>query len=228
MVLEEPRTKPTTTQAPPCSSVAQDGPHHDILAATSLPILSATANDVSVTVLVDTGAARTLVSTALVKNNDWPCVEGPPIHLRFADGAPYSSTSYCQLHLVINELQSSLLLPVAPLANYDILLGTDFLAQHQVSIDWKSNSIVANSGQRLSVTRREPHVPPLQQINARKLEQLLRNPEHDDVFAVFIGEMKEQEGTATTSEFSKAIMEEYSDLFPEDLPSRLPPPQRGP
>jgi hypothetical protein len=194
------------------------------LTITALPTVKGTLNSIPVTILVDTGAARTLVSEKWTKQHGQPLVEGTPIRLRFADGGPFTTTSYIAATLVVNEFKDKLLIPICPLATSDVIFGADLISTNNVNIDWISKQIKTGDGRYLSTTpSRRSSLKPVQQISPRTLEKILREGKVANTCSVMISSTTKLEDNIHDSAFADTITSEYSDIFPDELPKELPP-----
>ena len=219
---KQPPQPPNTTEIFDTNNSNKCSTNFNVLPTANIPKLNGLLNDINVSILLDTGAARTLLSETFVQRTNTTTQEGSPVNLRFADGAPFTTTTYAQCHLVLNELDTSLLLPVAPIACYDVLLGADFMNFHHIHINWKDTSVVTASGLKLTKRRRDSQPPTIQQINIRKLQQILRHDDQADTFAIFI-RPKQEEPSKPTQLLTDSLLSDYADLFPDDLPDALPP-----
>ena len=106
-----------------------------------------------------------------------------------------------------------------PMAPYDIILGMDWLLQHEAIIDFSSRTVTINNGGKYVCRfkgRRDAANGKL--INAMKAAKLLRQG--------CVGFLCYLEGTAkdVVDIETIPIVREFSDIFPDELPGL--PPQR--
>eukprot|EP00043_Microstomoeca_roanoka_P019474 m.219569 g.219569 ORF g.219569 m.219569 type:complete len:1192 (-) comp17002_c0_seq5:791-4366(-) len=215
------------------------------LPAQALPILQGRVNGHPARMLLDSGAARTLLSDTFVRQYGQRVKEGSALHLQFADGGRHLSSTYVEATITLNELTCKHSLPVAPIAAYDVLLGVDFFARYQPKIHWSDRVITTKSGRVLSSKRLSPAEPnKIQEVSARALADLLRKPVAE-TYAVLIrtrseNELPQVQTTCAVKEIAcerftaplaereheglrKQLLQEFPDLFPDDLPQELPP-----
>ena len=125
-------------------------------------------------------------------------------------------------------------LKVAPLPKHDIILGKPWLERWNPHINWRTNEIEFRfNDQEITIKPQGPQflaaktperktVPSqITIITAQQAEQAIQ--QGDELFALTISESKEL--IEVPDERVRALLAEFSDVFPEKLPAELPPPR---
>ena len=92
--------------------------------------------------LIDSGATGNLINTEFVKTHRiTPKTLKSPLHVRMADDSEGLITHYIDIGLEIQDASSEhreqIRLNVAEIGDHDIILGTDWLIEHNPEINWK-------------------------------------------------------------------------------------------
>ena len=207
-------------------------------------------NGISVVFLIDSGASECFVGKAFAEENGLKLTktkEKLTIHL--ADGTVRVSNWIVKQGCVTmgNDHAEFLDFSIISLPKYDAILGKPWLDRWNPVINWQENSLQWRVGKRwITVTGvQDPQRPTIvssifeqgmrvEQISAQRMRKLAKS---NAVFVAIVrtNEEKEQRtnpGTMTVNEDStqtdfpvevQAILTEFSDVFPKDLPSGLPP-----
>jgi len=186
--------------------------------------LSGVFCDSSVEVLIDSGASHSFISEDLVKKFHLKGQTLPQRHtLIFADGTRREVNQTVKGELIIQEYRTQIQLQVAPI-KHDIILGMDWLRRTNPEIDWQKQKITINQeGRKIKLI---PDVPPEAQdlgvISALQLKAAAAKGE--ELFCLMISKKEQQEPEEKeTSPELCALLQEYQDIFPEELPAQLPP-----
>jgi hypothetical protein len=198
--------------------------------ATDLPQIVGSLSGRRAVCLIDSGAKGNFVSLDFVRRACLPMVT---YHRRriitLADGSSQSS------HLCVKQVQlrlgthcEALDLTVMPIKrhDFDVVLGTPWLVHVNPQIDWaqRTMTIAAKS-------KNDRPGAPLRLMNTKELKRFVTKSQVDCMFLLSSTKLKEQDkqSETTPAEIEKvrsetqAVLSEYSDCFPPDLPRCLPP-----
>lgn len=180
--------------------------------------------------LVDSGASGNFVSLDLVRRACLPVV----VHHRrrtitLADGSRKSSHMCVkQLQLRLGDHTEAIDLTVMPLKNhdFDLVLGMPWLTRVNPLIDWAHRTLTIPAA-----AAKDQAATTLRLINAKELKRAVHKSEVECVFVLREVQPKDPSPAAVVSSAeaekvhseSQAVLAEYSDRFPPDLPKRLPP-----
>jgi hypothetical protein len=196
-------------------------------------------------VLIDSGASGNFVSSSFVDRHQQHLPQKQSMGaetITLADGSQQPTQGMVpSVLLTIASYSNRVDLTSLPLAGYDVILGMPWLEEHNPHIHWQQKRVEFHFGGRHH------------QLESESGLYLLTTPEfklalrRNQVETVFVGaEALEQapiiaaatasessRGMATSEEESKygddflpmrqKILAEYHDVFPDDLPSALPP-----
>ena len=112
-----------------------------------------------VRVLVDNGATKSMVSVELSHELRRTEVPGRVVRFHFGNGTVYRSTKICpDVMLDIGDFKITRDLPVCELAQYDVILGQDWLADVCPDVHWQTGDISiddSKSAQRAAIAAEE-------------------------------------------------------------------------
>ena len=174
--------------------------------------------------LVDSGASGQFVSEAFIKKNRIPTATTLEERtIQYANGAQVSSHETLPFaHIRIGAWSEHLAFNVLPIC-HDVILGKAWLEKHNPAIDWRTNTVIIR-GRREEITLRPPRadkdIP--HSISAMELKRAIRKGAR--MWLVSIKEETER-GSPHDEEHprKRIVLGEFQDVFPEDLPSSLPP-----
>ena len=159
--------------------------------------------------------------------------------VRLADGtlvrALGQTTATCRLAPVKGTpVDFSATFTATPLSGYDAILGVTWLATHNVDIGWADRTVILRSPglpPRAVRTIDDPDnssVHTLATISMRHLRRAMRRDVVEELYAVRIDPVPESPVLAPATDHPRMLqlLREYADVFPEKLPSTLPP-ERG-
>ncbi len=110
---------------------------------------------------------------------------------------------------------------VVRLARYDLILGMPWLKEYNPIIDWRSHTLTTSTwkiwGNR--VRSRKEKIPSYL-MSTTTIEK------SDQVYLCLINSLDKRQHGADNSATFADILKEYEDVFPVDLPARLPPKRR--
>lgn len=122
------------------------------------------------------------------------------------------------LSLQIKGYTESLLLAVCPL-NHDVILGMNWNNDHKTKIDLETNTVTFEYQQkwhRVVATQKE-------QFPIISLNTIVADYENGlPLFAVSLHSTEERNKVSTNKAINE-ILQKYKDVFPEELPKKLPP-----
>ncbi len=215
-------------------------------------LLEGQLNGKAVKFMLDSGAMGNFVSSEWIKASHVKAVSRASSKiLQLPDGSQMSSTQSLPTTNIklFNSRRGShdhcekMSFDVADLQGYDAILGKPWLDKHNPAVDWKSH-IVTLQNRGYTVTLKQSFSKKLQQqsdltseaakaiksglLSAKQMQRLMRKKK-GTFFVAFIQELQElnavrpSESSQPQPESAKVILTEFSDVFPSDLPSSLPP-----
>lgn len=119
---------------------------------------------INCTILIDSGATRSYASISLVKKHHIVTRTIQPMHATMADGSPLKQavTTECTISLEFQQhLERELALLVADIADFDVILGMDWLRLHNPDIDWRTDTMAFNSAFCQSNCKGPQHSAPI-------------------------------------------------------------------
>ena len=168
--------------------------------------------------------------------------------LKMADGTVVKTEGRVQFVLKCGGYKGQISARVFPNMNKPMILGIPWLSKENPHIDWAQATVVVNKDhQWISL----PLAKPLQsnpvhlanEISASQANQMLKRKEVERAFLGIIRLVEEEskgmdapEESTTTQKPKwdralpssiRAVLEEYDDVFPQDLPLGLPPVREG-
>lgn len=139
-----------------------------------------------VRVLVDSGASRNMVSQRLARTLARTRVgHERSSHFRFANGTVFISDERCNnVHLQLQQYDTSLNLLVCKLADFDVILGREWLCETNPNIDWKTGTITIGTTptqHQVTPVTDLHHIPtqqhPKQHVSANIVQQPDKEPD---------------------------------------------------
>ena len=197
-----------------------------------------------VTVLIDSGASRNMISESLAKTSMKTTLTGHKrTHFRFANGDLYISNKKCEkVQLDLQGYTVGIDLLVCALSGVDIVLGREWLHQAKPHIDWSTGVVSFEVEEEASVLGVDSVDPPtpivIKVIEAREMKELLDKPDQLQHVAILLPHMVEQmcaveEEVVSKEEVGQAgineqtpegiakVVREYKTVF--EPPKGLPP-----
>jgi hypothetical protein len=164
--------------------------------------------------------------------------------VKLADGSIHSTckvVSSFPLYFNNRTIRENFL--VLPIENFDIILGMPFLKKHNPTIDWSTNlltfpdtplqQILQQFNIDNSTVTKSPSPPPppieICNISARQLRKSIKK--NEQVFLLFVRRKKKSKEVefldsqlnVLETDIASKLVSEFSDVFPKDLPKKLPP-----
>ena len=144
-----------------------------------------------------------------------------------ADGTQHVVREYTPCRISVGRLTENVELAIIPLVGYDMVLGVPWLQRHNPDINWTSYTISVNScGEQYQlplVGNTEP--PPVEVISALQLKREVQHGEELYLAIVRPSAEHVDDTKVIQSGDASIIVNEFKDVFPDDLPSG-PPPRR--
>jgi hypothetical protein len=133
-----------------------------------------------VTVLIDSGASRNMISTRLAKDMVQIQTGSNSVRFCFANGTYFLSDKRCpQVELQIQRYRTSLDMLVCELQHVDIILGREWLTTNKPDIDWATGAVMLEGVPvEASVAAAEDKpvaVKDVQMVSAGQLRRMLRS-----------------------------------------------------
>ena len=174
--------------------------------------------------------------------------EDKPEELKMADGTVVKMEGRVQLKLKCGGYRGNVSARVFPNMNKQMILGIPWLSKENPHIDWTQAAVVMKKGQDwislpLAKSQQQDPVHLATEISATRLDKMLKRKEVERAFLGIIRLVKEDpEGMETPEESMttqkpkwdqalpshiRAVLEEFDDVFPQDLPLGLPPVRQG-
>lgn len=184
--------------------------------------LDAKINGVRVVVLVDSGASNDYISKEFVESFKIPVI---PITDRrmvtLADGSKHTINTEAVVNITYGTIGETARLGVIPIDGYDVIVGMTWLKRHAPIIDWVEKTIVVCLGryfyQLPVLTEYIRRVPKVEVVTALQIKTECQNKE--DMYVAVVRTPKQD--TKETNNYP--IIQQFKDVFPEDLPKGLPP-----
>ena len=179
-------------------------------------------------VLVDSGALGNFVSEKVVMALSLKTRNVPSETLYFANG----SSQICQKEAanipvyIAGNYMEYLDLHVVDLPYHDIILGKPWLEKTQPQINWKSNWItIKTTNGELVLKPSQFLASPTKQLALISSLQAKRAIQKDScMFLCIVGLINDDDGIRKLVDPRvQSLVEEYSDIFPQELPKELPP-----
>src|SRR5215213_2249375 len=178
-------------------------------------------------ILVDSGASRNFINQEFVQRNNIVAEKVSPISVELADG----SKSETSKSINIRELKlgtyhtSDIPAQVINLQRYDAILGKPWLYHANPNINWRANTLTFQYGTKTIVV---PADAKNKQVESSchsifiSRQQLAKTSSTDELFTVCMANIPNENFSTTTPEV-KTLLQEFSDVFPENFPDHLPP-----
>ena len=207
--------------------------------SSSVLVLQGELDNHPVKVLIDSGATHDFISSKFVKRVMLPTQLLPnKSKLIFGDGSTVQIAEKTKANLKIQKHQTRRNLIVAPINNYDIILGQSWLKQVNPRIDWKKKTVTIKKGRLQPIILTANHNSDNAYLNEMLLSTLqvkkaLRNDE--EMFLCLIQPIPTEQQCNSTemnqapednSDKAERLKTAYQDIF-GDLPKGLPPDRFG-
>jgi RNase H-like domain found in reverse transcriptase/Reverse transcriptase (RNA-dependent DNA polymerase)/Integrase zinc binding domain/Retroviral aspartyl protease/Chromo (CHRromatin Organisation MOdifier) domain len=195
-------------------SSAFETPHLGLLVAKGF------VNSAPCKILFDNGAEINYLSHRLAKQLQVETKEANQ-HATFADGTstPLHQT-IVPVTLKIEGYTESIYLAVCPLSSYDVILGKQWLSKYDPMISHKTNEITFQF-QNQNVTIQADLERHKSLVSASTFSRVIRRGYK--TFALLLKPEEPSTSSNIPAPQVKTILDEFADVFPDDLPKGLPP-----
>jgi hypothetical protein len=176
-------------------------------------------------ILLDSGASRNFLDEQFVHRCKIPTQVSPPVSIELADGRKQETNQTARIQdLTMDPYHTTgINTQVIKIQRYDAILGKPWLYHANPSIDWRSNKLSFQYGHKKIIVRADSTKPQQPGCNSVFIshQQLARTSNSAELFAIFWGNT-ETELPTYPKEVQK-LLNQYSDIFPKELPKELPP-----
>ena len=215
--------------------------------------LSSTVQKRPVKMLIDSGATGNFVSDAMVTALKLQVQQDEDDdEVTLADGTVVSTAGYVQFVMKCGDFKGKIVARVFPNLHKECILGIPWLEYENPIIDWTRRHVTIQRPGcilTLPVVRRRQQKPSIETVNLCSAKQVARwfrrrkvdqaylafiRPVHDEEEIVPVVPEKTETGCDVEKAYHKdmpeeikAVLQDYKDIFPTDLPSGLPPVRMG-
>jgi hypothetical protein len=199
--------------------------------------LRGSINGTDATMLVDSGASDNFISTAYIDNSNIQSTRSAKDNVvMLADGRQHVCNQVVKDALInVGAYSDKLDLRAIPLEKFDVVLGMPWLTKLNPTIDWKTRTVRVDvhKSNHDSYTVPANNSEPNSTLNFISSKQILRQKSDiANLYLVYINydDINDNSTLVCNSIDSRdknftvdKLLKKYSDVFPDDLPSGLPP-----
>ncbi|GES94931.1 ribonuclease H-like domain-containing protein [Rhizophagus clarus] len=98
-------------------------------------------DDIEVKAIIDTGAAASAISSALLEETQFAITEKSNTRCIMADGSRVASLGKTEIEIEIGEIITPILVEVIDSKDWTLIIGNDFLAEWNSNIDFESKTM---------------------------------------------------------------------------------------
>jgi len=178
-------------------------------------------------ILLDSGASRNFIDENFVAKINLPTKNISPLSVELADGRKSEITKAANIRKLElgNYHTNNIPTQVLKLQRYDVILGKPWFYHANPQINWRKNILTFQYGNKTievsADTKRLLEKPSCNSVYISR-QQLAKIPPNEEIFAVHYNNDKSHTIRQPPPEV-RNILNEYKDIFPETLPSHLPP-----
>ena len=193
----------------------------------------------AVAVLIDSGSDTSFISKRVAErlSGDRKLREAPPLRVRLANGETTLSTTILTTGITLGNFRARTAFRILDWDAYDVILGLDWLKQHNASWDFNRNRITVRNGSRKSslITLRPYRTldyKGLQEVDLnimsyRRVEKALRTPQAREAVLYLIRNKEQTKRDASlipsaTNRRLRRILQQYRYVFRSELPKQAP------
>jgi hypothetical protein len=188
-------------------------------------------------ILIDSGASTCFLNQEFAAAAGIPMMSVPMKSQTVKLATGVQTQALCRARRVSVQIQSyrdNLQFMVLPLGDYDAILGMDWLKKYNPVLNWRNGTLMFNQAGishilSSSSSTIQPSVSEsstssstfklFQLISARSVNKLIRHGEADSFVLAALQPEKELESNPAAA----TLLAEFADVFPDQLPSELPP-----
>ncbi len=185
-------------------------------------------NGQPVNVLIDSGAGCSVISKAYAERNQLALARKLDARqIILADGTILDGSLQTTATLTCRDYSQPQQFVVMPLVGHDVLLGRDWLHQHNPHIDWQTGIVHLRSRLPWHLSKPQPSASTEHHIMlcSRRTFSTLARQKDNHCFGVFATTellSNDQQQQHVDDELAITIMQDFQDVFPKELPG-LPP-----
>ena len=169
-----------------------------------------------------------------------------PEELQMADGTTVQTEGRVQIQLRCGGYRGTVQAKAFPGLQKKMILGMPWLQKENPHINWTQGEILVRQGTEwvqlpLRRAKVEPEASAVNMVSAKQMSRMIRKRQVDRAFIGLIRMVEPAEEGSNQVHVEeprtkwrqdlppsiKAVLEEYDDVFPDDLPPGLPPVRRG-
>jgi len=172
--------------------------------------------------MLDSGCSTYVLSTDFVRNSNVPCYPCKPIPIELAvrnAGQFNLDTQTKKLSIEVGTITQSKALYVLPLPGCDAIFGMPFLNGRKLITHPEQNTISINDIE-LPLVQNPDEPIQISVISRSRLKAEIRKNELTELYIATIKTIKEG---PDLSKFPPWVKNDYSDVFLDGLPPRMPP-----
>ena len=229
-----------TSFAAPASDPSSSAVPATAVAPLRVPVLRGQIAGHPASILLDTGATCSIVSSSFATRLSLPRRTIFPRNIVFGQGKPETINTQTEVTLSVGPIDTTVSLLVTQLvSSLDVLLGSDCIARLGIVIDLSGQRVLFADGSSVSITP-STNIP-LEELSSTQFSKLVNNLDDssvDSCFVIYAGEVPsgpdsclaaftgDKAAASDAAAFREEVFKDYPDLFPESLPTSLPPQMR--
>ena len=230
----------TPASAAPASDPSSSAVPATAVAPLRVPVLRGQIAGHPASILLDTGATCSIVSSSFATRLSLPRRTIFPRNIVFGQGKPETINTQTEVTLSVGPIDTTVSLLVTQLvSSLDVLLGSDCIARLGIVIDLSGQRVLFADGSSVSITP-STNIP-LEELSSTQFSKLVNNLNDssvDSCFVIYAGEVPSgsdsclaaftggKAAAPDAAAFREEVFKDYPDLFPESLPTSLPPQMR--
>jgi hypothetical protein len=170
--------------------------------------------------MLDSGSTGNFISEKFVKQNKLQVRKLEIVkHVKLADGnGNHRVSEYVSERISIGSYSESVELQVMPLSVSNVILGMPWLKQHNPEIDWSSGTVRVIHNQQICKLPSTQYVSKIEMVSAIQIKRDIMDSE-----TAYLAIVQPADNGASKPVVKHELVEQYKDVFPDDLPKGLPP-----
>ena len=198
--------------------------------------------------LLDSGSTGNYISAQVCADHRIPIKVDPnPDRLTMAEGTTTKTEGQVQVQIKCGGYKGIVRAKVFPGLQKPMILGIPWLSKVNPHINWTTGAVVVRKDHEwiqlpLVQSKDGPSVDSVAMVSAMQMSRMLKRKQVTQAFVGFVREVKEEEADEKVSKSDlnsahlqredlpdsiKAVLKEFEDVFPEDLPIGQPPVRKG-